>query len=190
MISLALGLQLLVVYYYCYYYIITIIIIIKMYFIQPSFRVRGIKSQLDQKIGSSIPLQHSQFLSCPGSSSWAPLMHKSRETERLNGLSKVTQLGDCSSKKLSLFELVFLPIPIHFIRVPDSFSAFILSFHSCCLHVYQVSQHFISKVPHSGCLLSCTSQTLTCRSMVLATLYLGMPAVLQLPLSQCQSESL
>lgn len=50
---------------------------------------------------------------------------KFRETERLNGLPKVTQLGDCSSKKLSLFELVLLfPILPQSVRVPWQFFCF------------------------------------------------------------------
>ena len=50
---------------------------------------------------------------------------KSRETERLNGFPKVTQLGHHSSKKLSLFELVFLfPILTQSVRVPWWFFCF------------------------------------------------------------------
>lgn len=143
-ISLARGLQLLVL-------LLLLLLLLRI-------RVRGIVT-----IASECwVLPYSQLLSHSDSSSWAPLMDKSREAERLNGLPKVTS---------SVLEC------------PDKFSAFILFFHSCCLPIYQVSQHFTSTVPHSALLLSYTSWTLTFRSMALTVSSPDTPTLPWLPFS-------
>lgn len=148
-ISLALGLQLLV--------LLLLLLLLRI-------RVRGIVT-----IASECwVLPYSQLLSHSDSSSWAPLMDKSREAERLNGLPKVTS---------SVLEC------------PDKFSAFILFFHSCCLPVYQVSQ---TLHPQSLTLLS---SCLTCTGLWPSEAWLSLyhPQTHLLSpdcLSQCQSKSL
>lgn len=92
----------------------TIITTSILYITQPRFRVGEISQNWIRLLDQVYILQDSHS----DSSSWIPPRDKSREAEKLNGLSKVTQLGEWPSKKHSLFESAFFPVLIQFVRVP------------------------------------------------------------------------